>query len=858
MPNIAYLRGGSVLALLLSSGLAGQAFAQTAPEPVVHSVDEIVVTAQRRTQSLQDVPIVVTAVSRQLLKDTGVKDIKDLTIVVPGLMVTSTSSEASTTARIRGIGTVGDNLGLESSVGVQIDGVYRPRNSVSFGDLGDIRRIEVLKGPQGTLFGKNTSAGVINILTQRPSFEFGAEAEATASNFNGYGASASVTGALSPDKVAGRLFVAARKRDGFYDVKVGSGPRTRTDDQNQNFQTIRGQLLFTPTDAFDFNVIADHTSRNENCCAAVQIFDGPTAALIQAIDPAPLGASHGGLAKPVDPYARIAYLNRNTTQDIKEGGVSGEANWRTDWLGGATLTSITAYRDWKRNYALDGDYTSVDIFYYGDGPQNRSEFKQFSQELRLAGHQDKLDWLVGVFYANEQLLQNAALRYGKDFETYGSLLFSGGTNPTLISALEGRAPGTSFAVGQGQKDRYDQQESNIALFTNNTFRVTDKLELTGGLRYTHEHKTLDTLYDNTDTGLGCGTLQARLGQSPTAVATSALLCTTFANSLFNNLAAHQTLTEEEVTGTIKAAYRFNPQILTYASYARGYKAGGFNLDRQACPYSTASAVSAACVASIAKSGHTLVVNPSQSAANQGALQPLYDTSFKPEFVDSYELGIKNTLLDRKLLLNATAFYQKFSGFQLNAFNGLTFAVTSIPEVTTKGVDLDLIYMPMQGLSILAGVTYADTRYASKDASVLGPPCTSIVYGAVAGAPAGCSLLPGQRLSLAPLYSSSLAVTYEHDVTDNLVARFNVAAKALSTYNTGSDLNPVKVQKGFTLVNARVGIGPGDERWAFEVWSLNLFDKQYYQVGFDAPTQSGTYTAFLGQPRTYGATLRARF
>ena len=859
MSKAMFLRGGSVLALVLCCGVAAPAIAADAAD-AAHTIDELVVTAQKRTQNLQDVPIVVTSVNKDLLRDSGVKDIKDLTIVVPGLMVTSTSTESSTTARIRGIGTVGDNLGLEPSVGIQIDGVYRPRNSVGFGDLGDVERIEVLKGPQGTLFGKNTSAGVINIMTERPSSTFRAEGEATASNFNGYGGSASVTGPLAGDKLAGRLFVGGRRRDGFYEVKTGSGPRTRTDDQNLNYGTARAQLLITPNDVLDVNVIVDFTHRVESCCAAVQIFDGPTAALIQAIDPAALGANHGGLAKPVDPFARVAYANRPNKSDIKDRGWSAEANWKTGWFGDATLTSITAMRDWKRAYAFDPDYTTVDILNYGIGSTNQSEFKQFSQELRLAGTSGKVDWLVGGFLASERLLQRVSLTYGKDFETYGSLLFSSGASPVLIGgALLGRAPGTSFVTGQGQQDRYDQKEDNVAIFTNDTWRVTDRLELTGGLRYTREHKTLETLYNNTDGGLGCSTLQARLGQSATGVATGALLCTSFANSLFTNLPDSQSLNEEELSGTVKAAYRFSPEVLTYASYARGYKAGGFNLDRQACGYAAATPAQQACGQMILASGRKLVNNPSQPT-NQFSLQPVLDTSFKPEFVDSYEVGMKNTLLDRTLLLNATLFYQTYTGFQLNAFNGLTFAVVSIPEVVSKGADADLVWFPLKGLTLQAGITYADTRYSDEDASVLGAKCASIVYGAVAtaGTPAGCSLLPGSQLSLAPPYSSSAAVTYEHEVGASLVARFNVSAKAQSSYNTGSDLNPVKMQKAYTLVNARVSLGPSSEAWAIELWSQNLFDKHYYQVGFDGTAQSGTYNAFLGMPRTYGATLRASF
>ena len=512
------------------------------------------------------------------------------------------------------------------------------------------------------------------------------------------------------------------------------------------------------------------------------------------------------------PTDRITYSNRDTTQDIRDEGLSAEANWKTGWFGNATLTSITAWRDWKRTGQTDPDYTSVDILYY-DAAHQGAEFEQFSQELRLAGKSGAVDWLVGGFYANEKLTQDTSLRYGTQFETYASLLASGGTNPTLVSTLEGRAPGTSFVAGQGQKDHYDQKESNFAAFTNDTWHVTDKFELTGGLRYTHERKTLDTLYTNTDGGLGCATLATRLGQSGTAIALSPLLCGSYQNYLFSNLPDHQSLTEEKVTGTIKAAYRWSKEVLTYASYARGYKAGGFNLDRLACPYQVGTAASNACVASIAASGHALQANPQAGAGAQNSLQPLYDTSFKPEFVDSYEIGIKNTLFDRRLLLNFTGFYQKFTNFQLNAYNGLVFTVTGVPEVISQGVDADFVFLPMRGLSISGGVTYADTRYSNTAANiaVLGQPFGSAAcptrpaYGGTI--PAGCSFLPGSRLSLAPLVSASLAITYETPVTNDLLARFNLSSKYSSDYNTGSDLNPVKLQKAFALLNGRVGIGP---------------------------------------------------
>ena len=277
----ATLRQAVIAALAMSAATMLPASAQETSSGQGRSIETIIVTAQKREQNLQDVPIVVTAVSGQLLQDSGVKDIKDLTIVAPGLTVTSTSSEASTTARIRGIGTVGDNPGLESSVGVVIDGVYRPRNGVAFGDLGELERIEVLKGPQGTLFGKNTSAGVINVVTKKPSYDFGADVELTGGNYGLMEGSASITGGFN-EVVAGRLFVATRERDGYLDVVRGAGPRTEDEDNDRKMQTARGQLLVKPSEELEIRFTGDYTKREENCCGGVPIVNGPTVAAVNS------------------------------------------------------------------------------------------------------------------------------------------------------------------------------------------------------------------------------------------------------------------------------------------------------------------------------------------------------------------------------------------------------------------------------------------------------------------------------------------------------------------------------------------------------------------------------------------------
>jgi outer membrane receptor protein involved in Fe transport len=812
-----------------------------APAEEQNTVDAIVVTAQRREQSLQDVPVVVTAVSEQMLDDAGARDIKDLQILVPGLTVTSTSSETVTTARIRGVGTVGDNPGLESSVGVTIDGVYRPRNGVGFSDLGEISRIEVLKGPQGTLFGRNTSAGVINVITEAPSFNFGVEAELTAGNFGQYGAAASVTGPLGlDDRLAGRLYFARRVRDGFYSVRTGEGPRTETEDQDQDFYTVRGQLLFNISDDTSLRIIGDFTSREENCCAAVQLRTGPTGAIINAL------ATDEGVLSPARPFDRVAFSNRPTSQRITDNGVSAELNHEFTLFGeDATITSLTAYRAWDSENGQDSDFTTADLLYRPDDGTFAQTFQTLTQEVRLAGSAGRLDYLVGGFFASEDLTRPDRFLAGADYEAYLGLLLSNGTNPAQVAALTGIPFGQNFPSGTGFLDRYAQDTRSAALFTHNIFNITDQLDVTFGLRYTAEDKRLISSFNNSDNARACTAIQGRVplligaGALTPAQAQQAvgLLCLPFFNNSFNNRRTVQERSENELTGTGKISYRPTDDLLLYLSYARGYKSGGFNLDR-----------------SITANG--------LPTGGQGIIA-VRDTSFPAEFVDSYEAGFKSTLLDGQLLFNATAFNQIFENFQLNTFLGTTFVVESIPEVTSVGVDADLIYLtPIDGLTVQGGLTYANTEYGDFTAGDLSNPARFQQL----------QLLPGQRLSFAPEFSGTASFTYERPI-GSLVGRVFLGAKYSSEYNTGSDLLPFKTQEAFTLINGRVGLGTDDDRIRVELFAQNLTDEEYNQVVFNQTLQGTafpatgaynqaadtvTYGSFLGQPRTFGVTLRVKY
>lgn len=822
-PSLRYTVSAAVIGAV-AFGMAGAAAAQDQDGPTV--VADIIVTAQKREQNLQDVPVVVTALSQELLQDAGVRDIKDMQILTPGLSVTSTSNESITTARVRGVGTVGDNPGLESSVLVTIDGVYRPRNGVGFGDLGNLSRIEVLKGPQGTLFGKNASAGVISIITEAPSFNFGAEAELNAGNYGTLGGSASITGPIIEDVLAGSLYFAARQRDGYLDVNTGPGPRTLDEDVDQSFWTTRGQLLWQPSESVSGRFIADYTSRDENCCAATQIFVGASpssrAAFINQVRP-------GSIDSTAHPFDRVASSNRDTAQVIEDKGLSAEFN--IDLSPEVTLTSITAGRQWRSENGQDSDFTAADLVWRPSDGSNFTEIKQFSQELRLAGGGDgPVNWLVGAFYAKEDLTSGANLLYGTDYYGYfADRVLSG------VPRLLGLVPGTIFQAGNGSRDTYDGNTESFAVFTDNTVHLTEKLDLTIGARWTLDKKDLTSVY--TTTGSSCdqgeaafATLVALAGAA-TAQSVVGGLCLNHQNNDFDALGAvTQTREEDAVTGTLKLKYDFTDNAMGYASYSRGFKAGGFNLDRE----------------------QAIIIQP--NGLPNFTADP--NTGFRGEYVDSYEVGAKLRLLQGALLFNAAAFHQTFTDFQLNTFVGTAFVVETLPEIISKGVDADFIYAtPIDGFTLQGGVTYAETVISDFVAADLLVPSR---FNSL-------RRLPGAQLSFAPKVSASLSGTFERDLGSSLMFRANVAAKYTSEYNTGSDLHPSKAQEAMTLVNARLGFGSQSGNWMLEAWAQNLTDEEYYQVGFNGPFQVdenndsiSVYNAFLGAPRTYGLTLRLKY
>ncbi|WP_275896714.1 TonB-dependent receptor [Sphingomonas mesophila] len=931
--------------------------------------DAIVITATRRNEALSDVPMAVSAVTADQLEKTGASDIRQVQQISPSLSVASTQSEAGAArANIRGIGTVGDNPGLESSVGVFIDGVYRSRIGTALTELGPIDRVEVLRGPQGTLFGRNTSAGLIHVITAKPRFTPEIYGEATIGNYDLRRFEMGATGPIT-DSLAARIDGVMVKRDGFVEDLVSG-----RDVNDRDRWMVRGQALYQPDDNFSLRVIGDYSTRDEECCAAPYLpvsdalGDGSGGATRQPSTFAPLLTGIGGII-PDDTYERDVVISpgRSYRGDVKDWGLSGEATYD---FGPAELTSITAYRYNKVIRGTDIDYSNLDFAYRPDDGTAFNQFKTFSQELRLQGTTwgDRFDWLIGGYYANEKLRSRDSNRYGRDFDDLSSCLAavtfarianqpglvtpadgdtcfssaiaqgvrdaplaSGGliasfnaavaggnlaaatslaqtitaigafarlNNPALLAGPTTIVPAINFSAApftnngfqnlgivngapflfqdQGFVDDYRQTSNNFALFTHNIFAITPRLKLTLGLRYTTETKKLDaTLTDNLTS---CAAFTGgSLAQLPCVIP-----------RVPGGLQEYDgKRTENKLSGTAVLSFKPVDRLLTYLSYSRGYKAGGFNLDRTAFSRQISQNSFGLNVAG--------AVCPQTGAQPLGCVPSTIDQlEFKAETNDAFELGAKynGTWFD----LNVALFHQSFRNFQLNTFNGVNFIVENINScsddlngadsdnspttgacdgkeragVVSKGVEVELFTRPLSNVMWNAGLTYADTRYQDDLVGADGRPLTNALFQ-----------LPGRRVSTASPLTLTSSISWTPPIGNSGMrglVYFDVRHN--SKYNTGSDLDIEKTQPAYTVVNGRIGLTGANRAWAIELWAQNLFNEKYQQVAFDAflqgsctergaangfcnlpspPNRSNQlYAAFLGDPRMYGLTLRAKW
>jgi len=822
--------------------LAAPAFAQDAEGAVeegARRLNTVKVEATRREGvTVQDVPIAVSAYDAAILEDTGFDNVNDLEQLSPSVQITQTTGSASgTSISLRGIGTGSNNPGFEPSVGIVVDGVVRTRTGAGISELPEVASLEVLRGPQGTLFGRNTSSGVVSVNTPKPSQEGDRKASVSVGNYDAFSTQFSATGGIGGNWAA-RIDAKYRERNGYIDD-------VNYDQAHNDIKRfiVRGQIAYEGANT-DLRIIADYLETDEQCCTAVNVSADPgIAAAINA------GAGLNGLTgiyagDPFD-YKVATTPDRGLDDSIDDWGVS--VQWDQD-IGDLNFTSITAYRDWQAFRDQDIDFSGLDRA-YRDGYEISDA--TFTQELRLQGDVGIVDWLVGGFYMNQQVDLHETILFGDDNAFYVDALLNGSTLgnaalgplsatgvqmfgslgagvPSIQALLNPALAGTfvpSTPSGGGAIDDFDVSTNAFALFTHNEFAFTDKLTGTLGLRYNYETKEInETLVSNTPT---CDYLNS----DPTGLA----LLNNVLQGPFSGIGLlscnpavdtgvdgqfEDDRSDSVLTGTAKIGYAITDDINVYGSYTRGFKSGGYNLDRAA------------------------ISSPTFTA---GAVPSASQQSFDREEVDAFELGWKTQFADGRVTWNGAVYYQKIDGFQENIFTGTNFRAFNT-EAEVQGVEMDFGFNPVDGLIIQGGMAYTDAERTE---------------GIVAPDGAGGTILlaePGE-LGNVPDWVLTGSGTYTFPMGSYLegIANLNVRWQSEDDPNS----NPALIAAGLTndayaLVGARLGVSGGDGDWQISLFGENLTDEEYYLTGFPVPEQPDVVAGYPGTPRFYGVEGKVRF
>ena len=831
-----------------SLGLGTVAYAQDeAPQAEEAAEDEnvIVVTATKREQTLQEVPISVSVTTAETIERAQVRDLLDLQTLVPSLKVGQLQSSANTNFIIRGFGNGANNAGIEPSVGVFIDGVYRSRSAAQIGDLANIQRVEVLRGPQSTLFGKNASAGIISIVTKAPQFEFGGGLEVSYGNYDAMVVRGNVTGPIA-ETLAVSIEGNYNKRDGYINV-VNRG----VDSNDRNRYGVRGQILWEPSDTVKIRLIGDYDKIDEICCGVANVVNGPTGGAVNFL------AGGVGLV-PNQPFSYNVYQNFDSVNKIKNYGFSGQIDWDlTDQL---ALTSISAYRAGRSFTNQDSDFTSADLI--GDN-RAKTAINTYTQELRIASDFDgPLNFLLGGFYFKENIDIASQLLFGNNFRSYANLLTGGayGGNEGLIRLLNGlpaATPTTQFgAAGQGRFENFDYKDTAYSIFGQVDFEVVEDFTITGGFNYTKDKKTVSSNNSSTDvfssidlvrTGANAGFLPAARAQpcGGTTV-TNGVNCNAFLGLRplqflppflnFPNSVESGKTSDSDLSYTIRANYKFDQRVSGYITYATGFKATSFNLSTDSRPFPTdfipgSSAQSPAPAPSAIRTAGLALNNLTAGTRFAG-----------PEDAVVYELGLKAQF--DGFGINLAIFKQVLKGFQSNVFTGTGFVLGNAEKQSTKGMEIDATISPTRGLNFTASYTYLDPKFDK--------------FTGGSAFNAGNNIVPTNLTGRVPTgiskHSVAVGGTYTIEVggDNKLILHTDYALN--SSYQIAQGL-PYKA--GIESLNASIAFALSNGL-ELSVWGRNLTEPQYNPVIFASVAQSGSLSGYPPPPRFYGASAKFKF
>jgi len=780
------------LVLGVTTLLAGNAVAQ---------IEEIVVTAQKRPENIQNVPISISAVSGQFLEDSNIDTLQDLGAYIPNLSLSQSSQVANQRIIIRGVGSVGDSA-IEPSVAVFIDGVYYPRSSSVVGTMADLALVEVLRGPQGTLYGRNASMGALNITTAAPTDEFEGKLRASYGNFNAVRLAGTVSNSLS-EQTSGRLSFNFSDRNGYgKNTFTGAGNEEKFGDwQDMGF---RGKLNFTPSDILDINISLDYAKVKNESAVIEAISDtvlpaylGTLSFVLNPAGPAPGGA----LPETTNTYDyTVNQDHRDNADDEQWGGIL-DISWAA---GDHTIRSLTSYRNWKNDTFESALRLPADLL-------NRItayETETISQELQLISPTGEyLEYVAGLYYYDEKYDINQQFDLGAAFcPAVRNLVTARSGNPAFgNAALAQCGAGAQTAA---INSIFAQELSSLAAFGQLTLNISEQLRLTGGVRWTRDDK------DGSFTQLVPNTILLRpSGANPLAI-----------NLRVVDSAPSLAFKENKMTWMTNVSYNFNSNVMGFATVSTGFKSGGFNSD-----------------------GANTVI----------------PRIFDSETVDNYELGIKSFLLQNTLLANLTVFRTNIDNFQDRQFDGVNFIVQNVGELTQKGVEVDLQAQPNENLLIVAGLAYLGSEFKSFPNATNLPAVVAAAQSVGATPPPRD--LAGERNHFSPKWQMSFVGEWRDRLPASGLGWFiRGEYQHTSSQNVGAETNqnPQSIQSAYDLVNARVGITGSDDRWEVAAYTKNLTDKAFCQTIFNQPigttlglvdpvTGGGMQRCVLGAPRTFG-------
>ena len=721
--------------LLLLAGLCALpvcgAVAADAQEPTLQSVT---VTATRREESLQKVPVAVSVLEGEQLERDNRNGVASIAQQVPSLNFRTGASNKDTSLFVRGVGTISTSPGVEPTVATVIDGVVYARPGQATLDLLDLERIEVLRGPQGTLFGKNASAGVLNITSKAPTAQTHGFIDQSFYSGNESRTRFGIGGSLVPEVLKGSISTLFGSYDGNVDNRHNG-----QEVNGYNHKGIRGKLEFTPNDDVTLTLIADYMQSHD---------DAPNGVVSKSLSPA-----FSSALRPVRASSDNRDINTDTRSHVEDTnkGLSAQLDWN---LGDYTLTSITAWRGWDNTQYQDGDRLgTVTAAFPGTADKGDLAFDQYSQELRLASPKGEfMEYVGGLFYM-----------HGKDEETYQRTLT------------------TTTRVDRGIAN-YSTTSDSYAVFGETTLNFTSRFRGIAGLRYTHD----DLKYDH-----------RRVSTSATAV-----------SGIQPATSSSGSVDEDGWSGRLGVQYDISDTVTSYLTYSRGYKGPAYNVFFNMQPRDT------------------------------GAL--------KPETSDAYEIGLKSTALDNRLVANLALFHTDYDDYQANFFdtvaNQVVTRLVNAGKVKTQGVELDASLQVTSQLKLSAAAAYTKARVDH--------------FNCPAGAAASCDI-DGGRLPFTPDWKTYLRADYVIPLDNGLDIELASDYSWQDSVQFSLDQNPDTVQGAYGIWNASVALADYNEGWRVALLGKNLGDKSYAQM-----LSSGGDYIYRSVPRDdgryFGVQLRKDF